>query len=162
MSADHLLLIPKVLIRGHQHVESLLGGGEKFSVSQRRPPHRMSGGDFMAWKPGGQRTRNAMVQENLHAVSRTMALRACSRTATACARVTPSNASRYSPNDTPPFRFSNKLATGTRVPSKHGTPLIRSMFCQIGRPGIGLRVPSMEKTLTSDFLNANCTLDPSA
>src|SRR5205809_8148423 len=66
--------------------------------------------------------RHARIKQNLQATGSSIRLRAYSKTATACSRVTEGNASSHSSMLTPASRFSNKLFTGNRVPEKHGAP----------------------------------------
>ena len=54
-------------------------------------------------------------------------------TVTACSRDTPSKASRNSSRLSPPSKYSQRCAIGTRVPTKHGVPLIRSGSIEITR-----------------------------
>ncbi len=82
-----------------------------------------------------ERPRHTTVKQHSHAAGRNNIFRAYSSTATACARVTSGKQSRYSSRLSPLSRLVNKHSTGTRVPSKHGAPLIRSGSAQTGSPG---------------------------
>ncbi len=74
-----------------------------------------------------QRDRRALVEQDAHFQAGANALRAaCSRTARTCSAVTPGNHSTNCDTCAPSSRFSNRAATGTRVPRNTQAPLTRS------------------------------------
>jgi len=87
--------------------------------------YQASGGR-MNRKRRAQWNRRPLVEENLHASADSRSAAAsCSRTPTACSRVTPGKQARKSSRLAPSLRFSNNARSGTRVPRKTHAPLTR-------------------------------------
>src|ERR1051325_4170529 len=94
------------LVSGDQNLERRLGRrGEELAVPELLPAEFGGGPDFM-WRKVAGATIDTVVEQELHAARPRSCLRASSRTAIACSRVTPGNPSRNSSRESPASRYS--------------------------------------------------------
>src|SRR5215208_7521870 len=133
--ATEVLLMGNVLVAGDEHVEGLLGQAEQRSVlhaGPTRPKHRPNV-ELRQWR--AEFVGKILVQQDApHATRSSRAFVACSMNAFACSRRTEGKSSRNSSTVDPPTRWSMRICTGTRVPTKTGVPPMISGSLWTTRP----------------------------
>src|SRR5262249_37580441 len=97
-SFRQILLVAQILIRRDEDVDfGILSGRQQLAVFQSLPAAFKGSRDGAILEKLAKWTRHAVVeQDRLHAASFVISLRACSRTAKASLRETPSNAAKNS------------------------------------------------------------------
>ena len=115
-----VLLIPEVLVGGHEHIEPLLFcGADQIAIGKLVPSAFPSGPNLNKSQKRPERNRDTLIEEDPHA-AKVEAVN--SRTLSTWVRSTPGNHSRNSETVAPLSRFWNKAATGTRVPRNFHAP----------------------------------------
>src|SRR3954453_3205013 len=150
-----------VLVARYEYIERLLGQAEQHPVLHTRPtdpnhrPHielRHLGTEF-----GGK----VPIEKNAyHATRSSRAFVACSMNASACSRRTEGKSSRNSSTVHPPLRWSTRICTGTRVPTKTGVPpMISGSLCTTLPSGSAVgRISGMLHLLLRRGLPTDCLL----
>ncbi len=124
-SLGKVLLILQVGVRGKEYFKAFqFRLANEVPVSERAPTPLESCLDLMVRQRLSQRDRGSLVEQYPHATARLRVV--CSNTASTCSRLTPGNHSRNWSTVAPDSRFSNRAATGTRVPRKTQLPLTLS------------------------------------
>ena len=134
MDDDHTYLkLGKVLLElqaavdGQENIKFFLGERQKRPILKGVPASLMNGGDFVISEEQLDARVYALVNKDAHSSSWLLPTSSTVRT---CSRVMGGWSLMNSSIVSPPSRKSIRLWTGTRVPRKHGVPLMRRGFTQ--------------------------------
>jgi len=145
---NQVLLISEVSIRGDQNfITFQFRCRQKVAILELGPSQFKGCQHLVRRKVSPQWSRSALVKQDLHAAAFAQATASASSTASTCAFSTPGDQAKNSSTVAPSRRFSNKAATGTRVPRKTHAPLTfsgsRSTAAHLSHASIHLPPPSV-------------------
>src|SRR3954453_13243027 len=150
-----------VLVARYEYIERLLGQAEQHPVLHTRPTDPNHRPHIELRQLGTEFVRKVLIEKNAyHATRSSRAFVACLMNASACSRRTEGKSSRNSSTVHPPLRWSTRICTGTRVPTKTGVPpMISGSLCTTLPSGSAVgRISGMLHLLLRRGLPTDCLL----